>query len=89
MIMTDGVSSVSDIKKKCLWFIGRDRVVNSKKFNAFLYSECGDIVLGILDLHSEFNILIDPTKEQIIGVRYTLGFGNITSEEIKQGYRDE
>lgn len=69
------------IKDKTLWCIGSDRLLNQKErygvdyYDGFMYSDCGDIILGVLNKNrAQFSpMFLEKSKPMITCVPYIIG----------------
>lgn len=63
------------IKDKVLWCIGYERLIHQDIYDGFMYSECGDIILGITNKQRvEFSpLFLEKDKPMLSCVPYIIG----------------
>ena len=63
------------IKDRVLWCIGHDRLVSQDTYDGFMYSDCGDIILGVVNKHrNQFSpMFLEKSKPMIPCVPYIIG----------------
>lgn len=66
---------MSKIKSKTLWYIGYDRLIHQDVYDGFMYSECGDIILGVVNKNrTQFSpLFLERDKPMLSCVPYVIG----------------
>lgn len=66
---------MNKIKDRTLWCIGYDRLISQDAYDGFMYSECGDIILGITNKQRvEFSpMFLEKSKPMLYCVPYVIG----------------